>query len=91
MHYRVIWNPVQLFGDYNTRVRVAHECVIITKKLHEIPYDTVTHWNEVINPYLHRQLTCSFSTFSHTSDNDSENESVLGEGISHGIFPRGRS
>ena len=39
------------------------ECVIITKKLHEIPYDMVTHWNQVINPYLHRQLTCSFSTF----------------------------
>ena len=51
------------YGHDNTRVRVAHECVIITKKLHEIPYDTVTHWNEVINPYLHRQLTCSFSTF----------------------------
>ena len=92
MRYRVIWNRVQLFGDYNTRVRVAHECVIITKKLHEIPYDTVTHWNEVINPYLHPQLTCSFSTFfPHTSDNDSENESVLAEGISHGIFPRGWS
>ena len=47
-------------------VIITHECVIITKKLHEIPYDTVTHWNEVINPYLHRQLTCSFSTFSPT-------------------------
>ena len=32
VRYRVIWNRVQLFGDYNTRVRVAHECVIITKK-----------------------------------------------------------
>ena len=42
----------QPFGDYN-----------ITKKLHEIPYDTVTHWNKVINTYLHRQLSCSFSTF----------------------------
>ena len=63
VHYRVIWNRVQLFGDYNTRVHVAHECVIITKMLHSIPYDTVTHWNEVINTYLHRQLTCSFSTF----------------------------
>ena len=63
MRYRGIWNRVQLFGDYNTRVRVAHERVIITKKLHSIPYDTVTHWNEVINTYLHRQLTCSFSTF----------------------------
>ena len=63
VRYRVIWNRVQLFGDYNTRVRVAHECVIITKKLHSIPYDTVTHSNEVISPYLHRQLTCSFSTF----------------------------
>ena len=61
--YRVIWNRVQLFGDYNTRVRVAHVCVIIIKKLHSIPYDTLTHWNGVINPYLHRQLTCSFSTF----------------------------
>ena len=45
---------------------VVHECVIITKKLHSIPYDTVTHWNEVINTYLHRQLTCSFSTFFPT-------------------------
>ena len=63
VRYRVIWNRVQLFGDYNTRVRVAHSCVIITKKLHSIPYDTITHSNEVINPYLHRQLTCSFSTF----------------------------
>ena len=41
-------------------VIITHECVIVTKKLHEIPYDTVTHWNEVINTYLHRQLTWYF-------------------------------
>ena len=66
VHYCVIWNRVQLFGDYNIQVCVVHECVIITKKLHSIPYDTVTHWNEVINTYLHRQLTCYFYTlFPH--------------------------
>ena len=92
------WGYGTCYGDSfpaakECRVLVAHECVIITKKLHSIPYDTVTHWNEVINTYLHHQLTCSFSTFliSHTSDNDSENESVLAEGISHGIFPHGWS
>ena len=41
---------MQLFGDNNTLVRYAHSYVIITKKLHSIPYDTVTHSNEVINP-----------------------------------------
>ena len=56
MCYRVIWNLVQLFGDNNTLVHYAHSCVIITKKLHEIPYDTVTHSNSVINPSLHNFL-----------------------------------
>ena len=34
VRYRVVWNQVQLLGDYNTRVRIVHEYVIITKKLH---------------------------------------------------------
>ena len=42
----------QHFGDNNTLVRYAHSCVIITKKLHSIPYDTVTHSNSVINPSI---------------------------------------
>ena len=41
---------MQLFGDNNTLVRYAHSCVIITKKLHLIPYDTVPHWNSVVHP-----------------------------------------
>ena len=70
MRYDVIWNQVQLFGDYNTQVRVAYECVIVTKKLCEIPYHTVTHWNSVIKPYLHIYLLLSVAPFSHTSVND---------------------
>ena len=52
--------------DCSFLVIITLEYVIITKKLHEIPYDMVTHWNEVINTYLHlsaliyRQLTCYF-------------------------------
>ena len=35
----------ELFGD-------AHSCVIIIKRLHEIPCLTVNTWNEVVNPFL---------------------------------------
>ena len=35
----------ELFGDN------AHECVIIIKKLQEIPYHTVNTWNEVVNRF----------------------------------------
>ena len=34
----------------------AHSCVIVTKKLHSIPYNTVNHWNSVFNPSIN-QLT----------------------------------
>ena len=33
-------------------VIITHECVIIIKKLHEIPYHTVNTWNEVVNTFL---------------------------------------
>ena len=64
MCYHVIWNLVQLFGDNNTLVRVAHSCVIITKKLHSIPYDMVTHSNSVINPSIN-QYAVPFYTGYH--------------------------
>ena len=35
---------------------ITHECVMITKKLHEIPYHTVNTWNEVVNPFLPREF-----------------------------------
>ena len=72
MRYRVIWNEVQLFGDitheYAKHTIFMHEYVMITKTLHEIPYHMVTHWNEVIKPYLPRYLLL-LTLFSHT-DND---------------------
>ena len=43
---------MQLFGDNNTLVYVAYECVVITKKLQEIPYHTVNHWTKACNPFL---------------------------------------
>ena len=60
---------MQLFGDNNTLVRYAHSCVIITKKLHSIPYDTVMHWNLVINPsiyfpgYMVVSVMCKFHSW----------------------------
>ena len=33
-----------------------HECVIINKKVHKIPYHTVNHFNEACNPFLPREF-----------------------------------
>ena len=44
------------------------ECSFLVIITHSIPHDTVTHWNEVINPYLHRQFTSCFSTFFPTRE-----------------------
>ena len=54
------------FGDIITHECTEHMSVIITKKLHEMPYHMVTNWNEVINPYLPRQLV-TFNTLFHTN------------------------
>ena len=46
----------------------AHSYVIITKKLHAIPYHAVNHWNEVFNPFLPRQLLFSASKARYNHD-----------------------
>ena len=46
----VIWNEC-IFLLIMTH-ECAAQCVIITQKLHEIPYHTVNHWNELFNPFL---------------------------------------
>ena len=46
----MIWNRVSLL------VIITHECVIITKELHEVPYHMVNTWNEVVKPFLYREF-----------------------------------
>ena len=41
---------------------IAHSCVIIIKKVHEIPYHTVNTWNEVVNPFLPLEFVSLYKT-----------------------------
>ena len=36
--------------------------VVITQKLHEIPYHAGNHWNEIINPFLPCEFVSLFLT-----------------------------
>ena len=41
---------LQLYMELSAAlVIISHKCIIVTKKLHKIPYHMVNHWNEATN------------------------------------------
>ena len=52
-YWQKVGDKFNCFGDNNMSMSViVQESVIITTKLHEIPYHMINHWNNALNPFL---------------------------------------